>query len=131
MANVIIRRPSPSKANGGKGQSDEQAISAATGWEYEHGETDDQINAIEALILGARASSGASHENKGSCDEGRCLRGAAFSWSFVGGNVKIGTSYMEPLEGGVANHRGVTHDGFGWVAETWVIDPAGNVIAEA
>jgi len=119
---AVIRRPGAAK-----GQSGVQAISAR-GWEYEHGETDAQIAAIEGLIDQVRVESGASDENKGTCETtGGCLRGTHFSWNVDrDGNVVIGTTYTERGDG-VVSYRGAQLPGFVWVSETWTISPAGKV----
>jgi hypothetical protein len=97
--NSILRKPNP-----GMGQGSMRAISFRTGWEYEHDETDEQIDAIEGLIAQVRAEPGKEK--------------ATFSWSSSTddgeGDVRIGCTYLE--------------DGL-WVSEEWVIDPAGRVEA--
>lgn len=130
MTNVIIRRPGPSRANGGVGQSDEQAISAATGWEYEHGETDEQINAIEGLIQEARTESGASHDNLGTCpDTGHCLLGSTFSWTVdADGDVILSAAFTKDEPGSVVNIRGTLLADAAWASHTWVIGTDGTVV---
>jgi hypothetical protein len=112
--NVVIRRPNP-----GKGQGLTQAISARTGWEYEHDETDEQIDAIEGLIAQHRAQPG--HEED------------TFSWTSSTGDgegvIRIGTTYHEPGDGVVNLGNGQLLEGRVWVTETWEIDPDGTVRA--
>lgn len=108
--NAIFRSPNPDL-----GQGEMQAVSQATGWRYEHDETDEQINAIELLINQVRADSGAATDNDGKDENGNVLRGATFSWSRdEEGNVVIGTSYQQ---------QGSTD----WVSEVWTISPDGMV----
>lgn len=108
--NTVIRRPNPQQ-----GQGSTRAISARTSWEYEHDETDAQIDAIEEMILTIRSEEGVG--------DGASLlkRGATFSWTSDTddgeGNITIGTMYKNP-------------DG-DWVSETWTIAPDGTVNQEA
>lgn len=124
MAAEIFRRPNP-----GVGQSDVQAISGRTGWEYEHGETDAQIHAIEEIILSTREESGAAVDNDGRDDvTGAPLKGATFTFNVdKDGDVIIGTSWV--VEGdGVVNlgSRFGLLEGYVWKTQLWIIDPEGN-----
>jgi hypothetical protein len=108
--NVVIRRENP-----GQGQGSTRAVSARTSWEYEHDETDAQIDKIEEIILSMRDEEGVV--------TGSSLhkRGATFSWSSDTddgeGNIKLGTMYKQ--------------DGSDdWVCEWWIIAPDGKVTEE-
>ena len=125
-ANEIFRSPNPDL-----GQGEMQAVSQATGWRYEHDETDAQISAIETLIKQVRADSGADTDNDGRDDDGMPLRGATFSWTRdEDGNMVIGTMYVE---GGPADSivsPGGDYEpvaGKQWVTETWSIATDGTV----
>lgn len=120
----IFRSPNP-----GLGQGEMQAVSEATGWRYEHDETDEQIAAIELLINQVRADSGAATDNDGVDDDGLALRGATFSWTRdEDGSIVIGTTYAEdgPADS-VAVGRSGPVEGKQWVSETWNIAPDGTV----
>jgi len=131
--NTVIRRPtpihstSPDGAPRSRGQGLYTAISARTGWEYEHDETDEQIDAIEEMIAKIRDEEGVSVANNGKDASGLPLRGATFSWNVdEDGNVVIGTTYVEDGDGVVSvGSRQI--EGKVWVAETWVISPDGKV----
>jgi hypothetical protein len=124
--NDIFRSP-----NAELGQGETQAVSQATGWRYEHDETDEQINAIEKLIGQVRADSGADTDNDGRDDEGLPLRGATFSWTRdADGNMIIGTMYV--IDGpadSIVSPGGDYEPAFGkqWASETWKIAPDGTV----
>lgn len=124
--NTIFRFPNP-----GTGQGEMQAISEATGWRYEHDETDEQIDAIELLISQVRVESGAATDNDGRDDLGLPLRGATFSWSRdADGNMVISTMYVEdgPADSVVSPGAGFDPvEGKRWVTETWKIAPDGSV----
>lgn len=125
--NQIFRSPNP-----GLGQGETQAVSQATGWRYEHDETDEQINAIELLINQVRTDSGAATDNDGLDDDGLPLRGATFSWTKdEEGNIVISTMYVEDgPEDSVVSHGPDKNDvmtGKQWVTETWSIAPDGTV----
>jgi hypothetical protein len=124
--NQIFRSPNP-----GVGQGENQAISQATGWRYEHDETDEQINAIEALIAHVREESGAATDNDGRDEQGFPLRGATFSWTVnEDGYVVIGTLYVEdgPADAVVSPGAGAEPvTGKQWAAETWMISSDGTV----
>lgn len=120
---TIIRRPNP-----GKGQGESQAISSRTGWEYEHDESDAQINAIEEIILSTRQESGAAHDNDGIDDEtGHVLKGATFSWNVdADGDVILATSWTEPGEGVVNLGKRGLLEGAVWRTQRWAIDREGD-----
>jgi hypothetical protein len=123
--NNIFRSPNP-----GLGQGEMQAVSEATGWRYEHDETDEQINAIETLIASVRSDSGADTDNDGRDDQGIPLRGATFSWTKdEAGNVLISTMYAEDAKDSVISPGGGFDpvEGKAWVTETWQIAPDGTV----
>jgi len=109
-ANTVIRQPNPQQ-----GQGATRAISARTSWEYEHDETDAQIDAIENSILSIREEELVVDGSPGN------KRGATFSWTSetaVGeGNITMGTMYQD------ANGD--------WVCETWTIAPDGTTTEEA
>ena len=125
--NKVFRSPNP-----GIGQGETQAVSEATGWRYEHDETDEQIDAIEKLVNQVRVESGAATDNDGRDDtDGTPLRGATFSWSRDdAGNVAISTMYVEdgPADSVVSPGAGYPPvEGKQWVSETWLIAPDGTV----
>jgi hypothetical protein len=124
--NEIFRSPNP-----GIGQGFSQAVSQATGWRYEHDETDEQINAIETLINQVRVDSGAATDNDGRDDNGFPLRGATFSWvKDEAGNIVISTMYVEdgPADSVVTPGGGADPvEGKQWATETWSIAPDGTV----
>lgn len=124
--NEIFRSPNP-----GVGQGENQAISQATGWRYEHDETDEQINALEKLMQQIRVESGAATDNDGRDDAGFPLRGATFSWTRdEDGNVVVGTMYVEdgPADSVVSPGGDMPAvEGKQWVTEVWNIAPDGNV----
>jgi len=108
--NVVIRQPNP-----GQGQGETRAISARTTWQYEHDETDQQIDFIELKIAEIREQEGVMQGSPG------IKRGATFSWTSDTdsgeGNIKLGTMYKQ--------------DGSGdWVCEWWIIAPDGTVTEE-
>jgi hypothetical protein len=125
--NEIFRSPNP-----GLGSGEMQAVSQATGWRYEHDETDEQIAAIELLISQVRAESGAATDNDGREDDtGFPLRGATFSWGRDDeGNVVISTMSVEdgPADSVVSPGGGFAPvEGKQWKSETWKIAPDGTV----
>lgn len=124
--NPIFRSPNP-----GMGQGETQAISQATGWRYEHDETDEQIDAIELLINQVRVESGAATDNDGRDDEGMPLRGATFSWTRdEDGNMVIATMYVVdgPPDSVVSPGAGLPPvTGKAWANEVWKIAPDGAV----
>jgi hypothetical protein len=101
-----------------------RAVSQRTGWEYEHDETDAQIDAIENLILGIRETEGIKLRDPAS------KRGATFTWGSSTdegvGDITIGTSYVVAGEGTV-NMRGTTLENSVWKTERWLISPEGEV----
>lgn len=104
--NVVIREPNP-----GQGSGQHRAISARTSWQYEHDETDEQIDVIEEIILSIRAEEG--------IETGSSLldRGATFSWSPTeDGNIHLGEM-----------HKG---DDDLWICEFWIIAPDGSIVEE-
>lgn len=108
-----------------KGQGSTTAVSARTGWEYEHDETDAQINAIEDLILDVREQEGVG------LGASPADRGAVFTWSSSTndgeGVISIATTYAVPGDGSVSlGGRGVL-EGHVWATEAWEIDPDGTV----
>jgi hypothetical protein len=120
----IFRRPSDAR-----GSSPVQAV-AESGNEYEHGETDEQIIAIEGIMAQVREESGASAENRGRDEQGLSLRGATFDWrpetpDGEDGDIILTTSYVEDADDPTSVADGV--EGKQWVSETWVIDPNGKV----
>lgn len=130
--NVVIR-----KANPGQGQGQMRAISQRTGWEYEHDETDEQIDAIEGLIAQIREQSGAATDNDGRDEQGLPLRGATFSFTSTTdkgvGDIIIGTAYCEdgPADSVVNPGAGFpVVTGKQWVSEAWRITPDGKVTAD-
>jgi hypothetical protein len=122
----IFRSPNP-----GLGSGEMQAVSEATGWRYEHDETDEQIDAIETLVNQVRADSGAATDNDGLDDDGLPLRGATFSWVREGDDILISTMYVEdgPEDSVVSNgpNKEDVLAGKQWVSETWKIAPDGTV----
>lgn len=124
-ANVVIRRDNP-----GLGQGHQKAISARTAWEYEHDETDEQIDAIEKLIIDTRNESGAATDNDGRDDvTGHVLKGATFSWNVEveTGDVVISTQWTEPGEGVVnLGSKGILEASV-WVNQVWRISRDGTV----
>lgn len=108
--NVVIRQPNPNQ-----GQGATRAISQRTSWQYEHDETDAQIDFIEKTILTIRQQEGVVQGAPGN------QRGATFSWvsdTDTGeGNIKLATSYMQA---GSSD----------WVSEWWVVAPDGSVTEE-
>jgi len=108
--NVVIRQPNPTQ-----GQGETRAISERTSWEYEHDETDMQIDVIESKILSIREDEQVVQGSPG------VKRGATFSWTSdtdAGeGNIRLGTMYRM--------------DGTGdWVSEYWIIAPDGSIVDE-
>lgn len=122
VENVVIRRESPDL-----GQGVTQAISARTGWEYEHDETNAQIDAIEDLILTIREE----EAGRAPVALGALKRGDTFTWTSStdegDGVITIGTAYIEAGEGVANLGRLGLLEGHVWVQETWQIDPAGKV----
>lgn len=106
-SNVVIRNSNP-----GQGQGLMRAISARTAWEYEHDETDEQIDAIEELILTVREDEAVQAGDRDT------KRGSTFSWSSDTnsgvGNIKIGTMHKDAGTGL-------------WDSEAWDIAPDGTV----
>lgn len=104
--NVVIRKPNP-----GQGQGDMRAISQRTGWEYEHDETDEQIDRIEEIILGVR------EEEAVQMGDPFHKRGVTFSWTSTTdsgeGNILLAMAYRQA-------------DGL-WAQETWNIRSDGTV----
>ena len=108
--NVVIRQPNPNQ-----GQGSTRAISQRTAWQYEHDETDIQIQVIEDKILSIREEGNVVQGAPGN------QRGATFSWTSDTddgeGNVRLATSYMQAG----------TDD---WVSEWWIIAPDGSIVEE-
>lgn len=116
--NVVIRSENPGVGNGRH-----KATSQRTGWEYEHDETDEQIDAIEDLIETIRAEEGVTP------DSPQTTRGVTFTWNSKGpgkADVVIGTAGVVPGDG-VVNARGQILEGAVWQSETWTIKPDGTV----
>jgi len=130
--NVVIRRPSPPVPGGGrerfggtKGQGSTTAISARTGWEYEHDETDEQIDAIEELILKVRKENGVTQ----GCSP--ALKGAVVSWNSStddgDGDIIVGMTWAVPGDGEVnLGSRGIL-EGHVWATQKYTIAPDGTV----
>lgn len=116
--NVVIRRPNP-----GIGQGVTSAISARTGWQYEHDETNEQIDAIEQIIAEVREAEGISQGSS------QAERGATFTWTSDTdsgeGNIRLATAYVVPGDGEV-NIRGVRLTGKVWTHDVWLISPDGS-----
>src|SRR5580765_12511 len=107
--NVVIRQPNP-----GQGQGQTRAISARTAWQYEHDETDEQIDKIEEIILSIREEEGIT------TGDSLLRRAATFSWTpDDNGNIHLGTMYKADE----------TPDAL-WICEWWTIAPGGTVIEE-
>lgn len=106
-SNVVIRKENP-----GQGQGTMRAVSARTGWEYEHDETDDQIDAIEGIIAQVREEGSIDENSPGDS------RGALFSWTSDTnkgeGNITLATMYKE-------NGSDL------WTCESWIIAPGGSI----
>lgn len=131
--NVVIRKDNP-----GQGQGRTRAISQRTGWEYEHDETDAQIDAYEDLVKQVRIDGGVTEENRGLSGEGLPLKGHTFSHSssteYGEGDIIVATAYVEDSPDLTsAVNAGFPYGvvfGKRWVSECWRIDKQGNVTPE-
>lgn len=128
--NVVIRKDNP-----GQGQGQTRAISQRTSWEYEHDETDAQIDAYEDLVIEVRKDGGVTEENGGLDSLGLPRKGHTFSHSSttkVGeGDIIVATAYVEdsPKDTDCVNVGHPIGLVFSkrWVSECWKIDVAGKV----
>lgn len=131
--NVVIRKDNPQQ-----GQGRSRAISQRTGWEYEHDETDAQIDAYEDLVVEVRKDGGVTEENRGLGNDGLPMKGHTFSHSstteYGEGDIIVATAWVEDSP----NNTDAVNAGFPvgvvygkrWVSECWRIDTKGKVTAE-